>query len=182
VRAAVEAADLVLAEVNPAMPRTFGESFVPVSELDALVPVETPVLELHAEPPDEVSLAIGRHVASLIPDGATIQTGIGKIPHAVVAALAHHHDLGVHTEMLSDSLLELVLSGVVTGSKKTLLPGKIVTSFVMGTRRLYEWVDDNPAVELRPSDFTNDPFVIAQNDRMVSIDYPFGGRTHEPDA
>jgi acyl-CoA hydrolase/RimJ/RimL family protein N-acetyltransferase len=169
VRAAVEAADLVLAEVNPSMPRTFGDSFVPVSEIDGLVPVETPVLELRPAPADDISLAIGRHVASLIPNGATIQTGIGRIPHAVITALAHHQDLGVHTEMLSDSLVELVLSGVVTGRKKTLLPGKIVTSFVMGTRRLYEWVNDNPAVELRPSDFTNDPFVIAQNDRMVSI-------------
>ncbi|HEY3493861.1 MAG TPA: GNAT family N-acetyltransferase, partial [Polyangiaceae bacterium] len=169
VRAAVEAADLVLAEVNPLMPRTFGDSFVPVADIDGLIPVETPVLELAPEPEDEVSLAIGRHVASLIPNGATLQTGIGRIPHAVVTALAHHHDLGIHTEMLSDSVLDLVLSGVATGRRKTLLPGKIVTSFVMGTQRLYEWVNDNPAVELRPSDFTNDPFVIAQNDRMVAI-------------
>jgi acyl-CoA hydrolase/GNAT superfamily N-acetyltransferase len=169
VRAAVEAAELVLAEVNPLMPRTHGDSFVRVADLDGLIPVETPVLERAPEHPDEVSLAIGRHVASLIPDGATIQTGIGAIPHAVVTALAHHHDLGVHTEMLSDTVLDLVLSGVVNGRKKTLLPGKIVTSFVMGTRRLYDWVNDNPAVELRPSDFTNDPFVIAQNDRMVAI-------------
>lgn len=169
VRAGVEAADLVIAEVNPLMPRTFGDSLVQVEELDWLVPVESPILELEAEPLDDVSLAIGRHVAALVPDGATLQTGIGKIPHAVMTALSHHHDLGVHTEMLSDSVIDLVESGVITNKKKTLLPRKLVTSFVMGTRRLYDWVHENPAVELRPSDFTNDPFVIAQNERMIAI-------------
>lgn len=173
VRAAVDAADLVLAEVNPAMPRTHGDSFVRVDDIDGLVSVETPVLELLPEPLDEVSLAIGKHVARLVPDGATLQTGIGKIPHAVMAALAKHHDLGVHTEMLSDSVMDLVESGVITGRKKTLLAGKLVTSFVMGSRRLYDWVDDNPAVEMRPSDFTNDPFVIARNERMVAINSAF---------
>lgn len=169
VRAAVDAAELVLAEVNPAMPRTLGDSSVNVSDIDWLIPVETPMLELLPEPLDEVSLQIGRHVASLIPNGATLQTGIGKIPHAVVMALGKHSDLGVHTEMLSDSVVELVEAGVITGKKKTLLPGKLVTSFVMGTRRLYDWVDDNPCVELRPSDFTNDPLTIARNDTMVAI-------------
>jgi acyl-CoA hydrolase/GNAT superfamily N-acetyltransferase len=169
VRAAVESADLVIAEVNPYMPRTLGDSFVRVEDIHWLVPVETPILELEIEPLDDVSLAIGRHVAGLIPNGATLQTGIGKIPHAVMAALVNHHDLGVHTEMLSDSVIDLVAAGVITGKKKTLLPGKLVTSFVMGTRRVYDWVNDNPAVELRGSDFTNDPFVIARNDRMVAI-------------
>jgi acyl-CoA hydrolase/GNAT superfamily N-acetyltransferase len=169
VRAAFDAADLVIAEVNPAMPRTFGDSIVSIEDIDWLVPVTTPVLELASEPLDDVSVAIGRNVATLIPDGATLQTGIGKIPHAVVQALGDRHDLGVHTEMLSDSILDLVLTGVVTGRRKTLLPGKIVTSFVMGSRRLYDWVDDNPSVELRPSDFTNDPVVIAQNDAMIAI-------------
>ena len=169
VRAAVDAADLVIAEVNPRMPRTLGDSFVPVDRIHHLVPVDRPLLELKTEPPDEVCTAIGRNVASLIADGATIQTGIGRIPHAVCQALLKHRDLGVHTEMLSDSVIDLVESGAITGKKKTLLPGKIVTSFVMGTRRLYDWVDDNPAVELRPSEFTNDPFVIARNDNMVAI-------------
>ncbi len=169
VRAAVDSADLVIAEVNPAMPRTFGDSIVRVDDIDWLVPVATPIQELACEPLDETSLAIGRHVASLVPDGATLQTGIGKIPHAVVTALAGRHDLGVHTEMLSDSIMDLVESGVVTGRKKTLLPGKIVTSFVMGTQKLYDWVDDNPSVELRPSDFTNDPLVIARNDDMIAV-------------
>jgi acyl-CoA hydrolase/GNAT superfamily N-acetyltransferase len=169
VRAAVEAADLVLAEVNPLMPRTLGDAFIHVRDLDGLIPVERPVLELHPELPDEVSMAIGRHVASLVPDGATLQTGIGKIPHAVLTALSGHHDLGIHTEMLSDTVIDLVEAGVVNGRKKTLLPGKIVTSFVMGTKRLYDWVHDNPSVELMPSDFTNDPFVVARNDVMVAI-------------
>jgi acyl-CoA hydrolase/RimJ/RimL family protein N-acetyltransferase len=169
VRAAVDSAELVIAEVNPNMPRTFGDAVVSLSDIDWLVPVETPMLELPAEPIDEISAEIGRHVATLIPDGATIQTGIGSIPHAVVRALGNRRDLGIHTEMLSDSVLELVEAGVVTGRRKTLCPGKVVTSFVMGTRRLYEWVHDNAGVELRSSDYTNDPFVIAQNDAMISI-------------
>jgi acyl-CoA hydrolase/RimJ/RimL family protein N-acetyltransferase len=169
VRAAVDAAELVVAEVNPFMPRTFGDSLVHVSDIDWLLPVETPILERAAEPIDEVSLAIGKHVATLIPDGATLQTGIGALPHAVVGALRDRHDIGVHTEMLSDSILELVEAGVVTGKRKTLCPGKIVTSFVMGTRRLYDWVHDNPSVELRSSEFTNDPYVISQNDDMIAI-------------
>ncbi|MFO0569864.1 MAG: GNAT family N-acetyltransferase [Polyangiaceae bacterium] len=169
VRAAVDSADLVIAEVNPFMPRALGDSFVHVSRIEKLVAVERPLFELEVEPLDDVCRAIGRHVASLIPDGATLQTGIGRIPHAVIEALANRKDLGVHTEMLSDSIVDLVEAGVVTGRKKTLLPGKIVTSFAMGTRRLYDWVHDNPAVEFRPSEFTNDPFVIAQHDNMIAI-------------
>lgn len=169
VRAAVDCADLIIAEVNPAMPRALGDSFVPVSRIEKLVPVERPLFELEVEPLDDVCRAIGRHVASLIPDGATLQTGIGRIPHAVMEALRGRRDLGVHTEMLSDSVVDLVEAGVVTGKRKTLLPGKIVTSFAMGTKRLYDWVHDNPAVEFRPSEFTNDPFVIARHDDMVAI-------------
>ena len=133
------------------------------------MPVDTPVLELAVDLPDAISTAIGEHVAGLVPDGATLQTGIGKIPNSVLNALAHKHDLGIHTEMLSDSVIELFERGVITGKRKTLLAGKIVTSFVMGTRRLYDWVDDNPAVELRSSDFTNDPLVIARNERMIAV-------------
>jgi acyl-CoA hydrolase/GNAT superfamily N-acetyltransferase len=169
VRAAVDAAALVLAEVNPHMPRTHGDSSVPVSRIDRLIPVQTPLLELAAEAPGEVEQAIGRHVATLIPDGATIQVGIGRIPDAVLAALAGHHDLGVHTEMLSDGVMKLAQAGVINGSRKTLLTGKMVTSFVMGSQALYQWADDHPALELRPSEFTNDPAVIARNDRMISL-------------
>jgi len=169
VRAAVDCAEMVLAEVNPHMPRTHGDSSVPVSRIDRLIPVETPLLALNPGPPGEVEQAIGRHVATLVPDGATIQVGIGRIPDAVLAALAGHRDLGVHTEMLSDGVMRLADAGVINGSRKTLLPGKMVTSFVMGSDALYRWADDHPALELRASDFTNDPTVIARNDRMVSI-------------
>ncbi len=169
VRAAVEAAELVIAEVNPRMPRTHGDSFLHVDRIAKLVPVDYPLPERIFAPPDEISRRIGEHAARLIPDGATLQMGIGNIPNAVLAALRNHHDLGIHTEMFSDGVMELVEAGVVTGRKKTLLPGKLVTSFVMGSRKLYEWVDDNPRVEMRPSSFTNDPFTIARNDDMCAI-------------
>ena len=169
VRAAIDTADLVLAEVNPRMPRTHGDSFLHVDRIAHLVPVDDELPEREAEPLDEVDRAIGRHVASLVPDGATLQMGIGKIPDAALAALDGHHDLGIHTEMFSDGVMHLVQKGVITCRKKTLLPGKIVTSFVMGSRALYRWVHDNPFVEMRSSGFTNDPFTIARNDQMVAI-------------
>ena len=169
VRAAVDSADLVLAEVNPRMPRTHGDSFLHVSKIHRLVPVDAPLFELACDTPGEVEAAIGRHVATLVPHGATIQTGIGSIPDAVLAALADHPDLGIHTEMLSDGIMALVKAGAITGAAKTLLRGKLVTSFVMGSRALYEWAHDNPLLEMRGSDFTNDPQVIARNDRMVSV-------------
>jgi len=169
VRAAVASASLVIAEVNPRMPRTHGDSFLSVNDIALLVPVDSPVLELPLHEPDAVARVIGEHVAGLVPNGATVQTGIGRIPSAVLGALIHHHDLGMHTEMVSDAVIDLVQRGVINGKKKTLLPGKIVTSFVMGTRRLYDWVHDNPVLELRPSDFTNDPLIIARNERMVAI-------------
>ncbi|HKQ61230.1 MAG TPA: GNAT family N-acetyltransferase [Candidatus Polarisedimenticolaceae bacterium] len=169
VRAAVDSAELILAEVNPHMPRTLGNSFLHVDRIAGLVPVDQPLIELPVESLDEVSLEIGRHVASLIPDGATLQVGIGKIPNAVLAALRDRHDLGVHTEMMSDGVMELVDAGVINGRRKTLAPEKIVTSFIMGSRRLYAWAHDNPGIEMRSSDFTNDPQTIARNDRMAAI-------------
>lgn len=169
VRAAVDAADLVIAEVNPNVPRTHGDSFVPVSRIDRLVESSAPLFELAPEPAGDVEATIGRYVASLVPDGATIQTGIGQIPDAVLAALGDRRDLGVHTEMMSDGIMRLAERGVITGRHKTLLRGKIVTSFVMGSRALYDWVDDNPAIEMRGSEFTNDPMVIARHDGMISI-------------
>lgn len=169
VRAAVDSAPLILAEVNPRMPRTLGDSFLPVDRIDRLVEVDEPVLERTPSPLDPVARAIGDQLAALIPDGATLQTGIGAIPDAVMAALVHHHDLGVHTEMLSDGVMDLAEAGVITGRKKSILPGKLVTSFVMGSRALYDWVDENPAVEMRPSEYTNDPQVIARNEKMVAI-------------
>jgi len=169
VRAAVDSAELILAEVNPNMPRTLGDSFLHVNRIAQLVPVDVPLPELPPLPLDDVSREIGRNVASLIPDGATLQLGIGKIPDATLAALSDRRDLGIHTEMLSDGVMNLAEAGIVTGRRKTLLPGKIVSSFIMGTRRLYQWVHDNPQVEMRPSGFTNDPFQIARNDQMMAI-------------
>jgi len=169
VRAAVDSADLVLAEINPRMPRTHGDSFLHISRIDAMVPVDEPLLEHVSPPPGEVERAIGEHVARLVPDGATLQAGIGSIPDAVLAALASHNNLGVHTEMLSDGMMQLTRAGVIDGSRKSVLPGKLVTSFIMGSRALYDWAHDNAALELRASDFTNDPRVIADNDQMVSV-------------
>ncbi len=168
-RAALDAADLVLAEVNAQMPRTHGDSFVHIDRLAKLIPVDSPLHEHRPEPLDEIDLAIGRHIASVVPNGATLQMGIGKIPDATLAALDKHEDLGIHTEMFSDGVKGLVEKGVVTCRKKTLLPGKIVTSFIIGSQDLYHWVDDNPLIEMKPSSFTNDPFIIAQHDRMIAI-------------
>lgn len=169
VKSAVAAADVVLAEVNPAMPRTHGDSFIHVRDIDVMVACDAPLLELPPGEPDPVSQEIARNVARMIPDGATLQLGIGKIPQALTPFLANKHDLGVHTEMLSDGILDLVEGGVVTGRRKSLHRGKIVTSFCMGSRRLYDYVDDNPLFEFLEVDRVNDPFVIAQHDDMIAI-------------
>ena len=169
VRAAVDSAAQILAEVNPHMPRTLGDSFLHVDQIDKLVPVDYPLPELGSAELDPVALRIGELVASLIPNGATLQMGIGRIPDATLAALSDRVDLGIHTEMFSDGVMALADGGVITGRRKTLLPGKMVTSFLMGSRSLYEWVHDNPMVEMRPTQFTNDPFTIARNERMVAI-------------
>jgi acyl-CoA hydrolase/GNAT superfamily N-acetyltransferase len=169
VRAAVENASFVVAEVNPHMPRTFGESVLSMDLIDAVVPVDHALPELLAPVLDDADREIGKLVATLIPDGATLQLGIGRAPDATLEALSKHRDLGIHTEMFSDGVRKLVESGVITGKRKNTLPGKLVTSFVMGSPALYDWVDENPSIEMRGSDFTNDPFVIAQHERFVSI-------------
>ncbi|HYQ26129.1 MAG TPA: acetyl-CoA hydrolase/transferase C-terminal domain-containing protein, partial [Polyangiaceae bacterium] len=169
VEAALHAAKLVVAQVNQEMPYTLGRSLVHVDELDFLVPTNAPLFELKSEGADAAAEQIGRLVATLVPDGATLQVGIGRIPDAILSELSGRHDLGVHTEMLSDGIMKLAKAGVINGRRKTVKPGKLVTSFVMGSRHLYEWVDRNQQVELQPSDFTNDPFIIASNVRMVAI-------------
>lgn len=169
IKGAALLAKRVVAEVNHRCPRTLGDSFVHTSRLDALVESDRPVPELAARPQTEVTRAIGRHVASLVQDGDTLQLGIGAVPDAVLGALSDHRDLGVHTEMFSDGVMDLVDRGVITGSRKALHPGKIVTSFLMGSEALYRWVDNNPLIEMRPSDYVNDPFVIARHDRIVAI-------------
>ncbi|MBX7218792.1 MAG: GNAT family N-acetyltransferase [Blastocatellia bacterium] len=169
VKAAVESAPVIIAEVNPNMPRTFGDSFLHVDRLTHLVETTMPLLESVPAETDEVSQQIGINVAKLVDNGATLQVGGGRIPNAVLQALGDRRDLGIHTEFFSDGLLDLIESGAVTGARKEFLPGKIVTSFCKGTNRLYRFVHDNPLVEFHPSDLVNDPFRIAQNPKMVAI-------------
>lgn len=169
VKAAAESARQVVAEVNPCMPRTLGDSFIHVDRLQSLVDNDTPILEVQEIAPDEIARRIGRHIAGLVEDGSTIQMGIGTIPDCVLHELGDHRDLGIHSEMVSDGLMYLIEKGVVNGSRKTLHRGKVVTSFALGTRRLYEFLHDNPMFEFYPNEYSNDPFVIARNDRMVAI-------------
>ncbi len=169
VKSATDAAEVVLAEVNPQMPRTLGDSFLHVNDIDALVPVDYPVPESVHPAPEEVAQEIGRHIANLIEDGSTLQMGIGTIPDSVLRNLKGKKDLGVHTEMFSDGMMDLVEAGVITNMRKTLHKGKVIASFCMGSKRLYDFVDNNPLIEFHPNAYTNDPFIIAQNQRMVSI-------------
>ncbi len=169
-KAAVEQARTVIALVNQRMPRALGDSFVHVSKLTHVVEVDEPVLELAMAPKvSEVARKIGENIASLIPDGATLQMGIGEIPDAVLLFLEDKKHLGVHTEMFSDGLVDLFEMGVVTNERKTLHRGKIVASFVIGTRKAFDFVDNNPFMEFHPNEYVNDPFVVAQNDAMVAI-------------
>ncbi len=166
---AVKQAKLVIAQINPCMPWTGPHSLISVEEMDCIVEHEAPVIELAPPRIGEVEKAIGEHCASLIQDGSTLQLGIGAIPDAVLLFLKEKKDLGIHSEMFSDGVVELAEAGVINNAKKTLHPGKFVVAFLMGTKRLYEFVNHNPDVELRPVDYVNNPFVIAQNDNLVSI-------------
>ncbi|HUT63263.1 MAG TPA: acetyl-CoA hydrolase/transferase C-terminal domain-containing protein, partial [Anaerolineae bacterium] len=169
VMAAVEKASYVIAQVNPQMPRTLGDSFVSVELLDAIIEYDEPVLEYFSEKPDEVSERIGFYVSRLVPDGSTIQVGIGKIPNAVLKHLSDKHNLGVHTEMFSDGLIELYEAGVITNTYKTFHQGKIIAAFCLGTRHLYDTIDNNPVFEFHPTDYVSDPRNISRNDNMVAI-------------
>ena len=164
-----QSAKVVIAEMNPRMPRTLGDSFIHLSKLDLVVPVDYPLPEIRMGDTSETIQRIADHVAGLIPDGATLQTGIGAIPDAVLSRLGSHKDLGIHTELFSDGIIDLIARGVITGERKTLHPGKVIAGFVLGTQRLYDFIHDNPVIELHPQDYVNDPFVIAQNVRMVAI-------------
>lgn len=159
----------VIAEVNPNMPRTHGESFISVNEISHLVPSEEPLMEVQPAVLTDVEKQIGNYCAELVEDGSTLQMGIGAIPDATLAALENKKDLGIHTEMFSEGVIPLVEKGIVNGSKKTINPYKIVSTFLMGTKKLYQWVDDNPIIEMRPENYVNDPWVIAQNYKVVSI-------------
>jgi 4-hydroxybutyrate CoA-transferase len=166
-----ESARIIIAEVNEQMPRTLGDSFLHVSRLTHIVPVNYPISELPmgGEGDDQISQKIAGFIADLIPDGATLQMGIGAIPDAVLNFLDSKKDLGIHSEMFSDGVVRLVDMGVINNSCKSLHTGKIVAGFVLGTQALYDWVDDNPLCEFHRQEYVNDPFVIAQNDRMVAI-------------
>ncbi|MFP3895492.1 MAG: GNAT family N-acetyltransferase [Anaerolineales bacterium] len=169
VKAAAEAADLVIAQVNPQMPRTLGDSFMHMEDIDILVDYEEPILEVESSAPDDVALAIARHATRLVENGSTIQVGIGSVPNAILYGLSDKKDLGVHTEMFSDGLIDLIEEGVVNNSQKTFHPGKILATFCVGTRRLYDYIDNNPMFEFRTVDYNSSPINIARNRKMVAI-------------
>lgn len=167
--AAVKHAKTVIAQVNRNMPFTYGQSTVDVTEIHCFVPHDAPITPLAPPKIGPVEEAIGKNVAQLVRDGDTLQLGIGAIPDAVLKFLTDKKDLGIHSEMFSDGVVDLARAGVITNAKKTLHPGKYVATFLMGTQKLYDFVDHNPDIYMAPVDYVNDPFVIAQNDNLVSI-------------
>jgi 4-hydroxybutyrate CoA-transferase len=162
-------ARVVIAEVNDRMPRTLGDTFLHISKVAAVVETSRPLMELRPETPTAIQERVAHHVASLIPDGATLQMGIGGIPNAVLACLGDHRDLGIHSEMCSDGVIPLMERGVINGARKTLHPGKAVAGFVLGSQVLFDFLHHNPAFEFLPTQYVNDPFIIGQNDNMISI-------------
>ena len=167
--AAVQSAKCVIAQVNPRMPRTLGDGIIKIDSFDAIVQASQELPEIYQENIPELSLRIGEHCASLVEDGATIQTGIGSIPDAILASLGSHRKLGVHTEMFSDGILSLVEKGVITNEYKKKYRGKIVTSFLLGSRKLYDFVDDNPLVAVLAIDYVNDTAIIRSNPKVTAI-------------
>jgi acyl-CoA hydrolase len=168
-RAAVDHARIVIAEINDRMPRTHGHGMVSLGRVHAFIRTDRPLPAARHEPPTEVEARIGELIAALVEDGATIQTGIGGVPDAVLARLGNHHELGVHTEMFSDGLLPLLEGGVITNRQKAVHPGRTVTSFVTGSQALYDYVDNHPAIEFHTCDRTNDTSLIRKNDKVTAI-------------
>lgn len=168
-RAAIEKSELVIAQVNPKMPRTHGDSFIHISDIDDYALIETELAEHAPKPLTEVEQKIGQHIAGIIEDGATLQMGIGSIPDAVLSCLGNHKNLGVHTEMFSDGVIPLVESGVINNSQKTVHPGTLVSGFLIGSRKLYDFVDDNPMVRLLDIQYVNDTKVIRKLPKMTTI-------------
>lgn len=168
-KAAAETAAIVVAQVNEKMPRTLGDVFVHVSQVHRIVECSEPLLTLEGGEPTEIEKQIAGHIANLIQDGDTIQLGIGGIPDAVIAQVDNRRHLGIHTEMVSDGVIRALEKGIVTNQKKSLHPGKVIATFVLGSENLYNYVDNNPLFELHPCNYTNNPFIVAQNDRMVAI-------------
>jgi acetyl-CoA hydrolase len=168
-KTAAECARTVIAQVNPKMPRTLGDSFIHLNKIHYAVEVADDLLDFPMGAVSDVAMKIGRHIADLIEDESTLQLGIGEIPDAVLSYLAGKKHLGVHSEMVSDGIIDLIESGVLTNEKKTLHPGKIVAGFVLGTQRLFDFIHNNPIFEFHPSHYVNDPFIICQNNRQVSL-------------
>ncbi|RSK29422.1 acetyl-CoA hydrolase/transferase family protein [Bacillus sp. HMF5848] len=164
-----EQADIVILEINPNMPRTFGDTTLHISQVDHVIEVDYEVPQFPVQTPSEKDRVIGKYIADLIEDGSTIQLGIGGIPNAVSAELLGKKDLGIHTEMFTDGMVDLFEAGAITGRKKTLMPGKMVATFALGTKKLYDFIDDNPGVMIMNGSWVNDPYVIGQNYKMVSI-------------
>ncbi len=159
----------VIVEVNDQCPRTCGDTFLRLDQVHAIVECSHPLAEYHKTPAQQVHRAIARHIAELVPDGATLQLGIGAIPDSVLEYLRGHKDLGIHSEMVSDGVIDLIESGVINNARKTLHPRKVIAGFVLGTRRLFDFIHENPVFEFHPSRYVNDPFVIARNANMVAI-------------
>ncbi|MCM2322442.1 MAG: 4-hydroxybutyrate CoA-transferase [Oligoflexia bacterium] len=167
--AAVKKARAVVLEVNPNIPFANGNCHVHISQVSALVESEEPLIEVALPKIGPVQQAIGKYVADMIPDGATLQIGYGGIPDAVVTQLAHKHDLGVHTEMIGDGIMTLIEAGAITNRKKNYFPGKMLATFALGSRKLYQFMHRNPTLEMHPADFTNDPYIAGQNDNLIAI-------------
>ncbi|OGC95991.1 MAG: 4-hydroxybutyrate CoA-transferase [candidate division Zixibacteria bacterium RBG_16_53_22] len=171
---AAQVARVVIAQVNPEMPRVHGDCFIHISKITYVVEHSAPLIEMPQGEIDEVSRKIGQHVADRIEDGSTLQMGIGAIPDAFLNALEGRRDMGIHTELFSDGIIPLVESGVINNSRKTLHPGKVVAAFALGTKKIFDFCHDNPIIEFHPCRYTNNPFIIAQNDRMVSVNSALG--------
>ncbi len=168
-KAAIDTAKIIIAEINPNMPRALGDGIVHISRITAAVEVNYPIFESKVTAPTETELQIGRNAASLVDDGATIQMGIGGIPNAVLASLTDHKDLGIHTEMFSDGIIPLVEKGVITGRYKKIHPGTIVSSFAVGSRKLYDFIDNNLLVRMLDVEYVNNPSVIKKNPKVTAI-------------
>jgi acyl-CoA hydrolase len=169
VKAAAGSARLIIAQVNPQMPRVQGDGFLHISEVDYVVPFDEPLLEYRPNVPDAIATRIGRYVARIVEDGDTIQVGYGSVPNAIMSALGRKKHLGVHTELLTDGLVDLIRRGVIDNSRKTVDQGKTVTTFCMGSRDTYDFIDGNPTIEFKTIDYTNDPVVIARQEHMCAI-------------
>jgi acyl-CoA hydrolase/RimJ/RimL family protein N-acetyltransferase len=169
VKSAAENASLVIAQVNPNMPRTHGDSSIHVHDIDVLVPVDEPIPEIPQTEETEATRQVAEHVAALIEDGSTIEVGIGRIPQTLLRVLGNKKNLGIHTEMITDGIVDLVQCGAVNGSRKTVDKGKVVASFCLGTKRLYDFIDDNPTFAFHPTEYVNNPYVISQQSRMVAV-------------